>query len=151
MRILQKINKRARFAAGFSIPEVFTSLAILGLSVGGTITGYIVAVERAQWSASSLAANSQALQRIEQARAAKWDTLANSPVDELISGNFPTVVQPLDLPSSGTNYVYATNVTTITTVSSNPPMRMVRVDCIWSMASHGVFTNTMIVYRTPDL
>ena len=151
MRISSTSNKkRAKFGAGFSIPEVFTSLAILGLSVGGTITGYIVAVERSQWSACSLAANCQALQRIEQARAAKWDTMANTPVDELLSANFPKVVQPLDLPSSGTNYVYATNVTTITTVSTSPPMRMVRVDSIWPMASHGTFTNTVVIYRTPD-
>lgn len=151
MRISLTSRKWAKFSAGFSIPEVFTSLAILGLSVGGTITGYIVAVERSQWSACSLAANSQALQRIEQARAAKWDTMANTPVDELVSANFPTVVQPLDLPSSGTNYVYVTNITTISTVSTAPPMRMVRVDSIWPMAAHGTFTNTAVIYRTPDL
>ena len=151
MKILQTTRTGGiRFRKGFSIPEVFTSLAILGITVGGAISGYVVAVERSQWSACSLAANTLALQRVEQARAAKWDTLVNTPVDELVTLNFPTVIQPLDLPSSGTNYVYATNLTTITTVSTSPPMRMVRVDCVWPMAAHGVFTNTMIVYRTPD-
>ena len=141
---------RIRFLKGFSIPEVFVSLAVLGVTVGGAISGYVVAVERSQWSACSRAASALALQRIEQARAAKWDTLVSTPVDELTTNNFPSVVQPLDLPSSGNNYVYATNLTTITTVSTSPPMRMVRVDCVWPMAAHGVFTNTMIVYRTPD-
>lgn len=144
-------KKGARLLAGFSIPEVFTALAVLGISVGGSITGYVVAVERSQWSACSLAAKADALQRIEQARSARWDTLSVTPVDELVSANFPTVVQPLNLPSSGANYVYATNVTTITTVSTSPPMRMIRVDSIWPMASHGTFTNTAIIYRTPDL
>ena len=151
MKIYQKAKKyNATHRGGFSIPELLMSLTILGVTVGGVISGHIVAGERAQWSACSLAANSRAMQRIEQARAARWDNLVSPAVDELVAANFPTVVQPLDLPSSGTNYVYGTNVTTITTISTSPPMRMVRVDCIWPMTSHGVFTNTMIVYRTPD-
>ena len=150
MNIPQTTTKEKQCLRGFSIPEVFTALAVLGISVGGAISGYVVAVERSQWTACSRAANSMALQRVEQARSAKWDSLVNSPVDELVTNNFPTVIQPLELPSSGTNYVYATNLTTIATVSTTPPMRMVRVDCIWPMPGHGVFTNTMIVYRTPD-
>jgi len=61
----------------------------------------------------------------------KWDTLGFPVVDVLVSSNFPPVTNILDVPISGTNIVYATNITTITTVSLSPPLKMIRVDCSW--------------------
>ena len=139
-----------RRIAGSSLAEVVVSMAISALSIGGISTGYIMSAQRAEWSGCSQAANSLALQRIEQVRAAKWDTLAYPAVDEVMSNNFPVVVQPLDLPMVGTNAVYATNVTTITTVSVNPPVKMIRSECTWRFMDRGVFTNTITVYRSPD-
>jgi hypothetical protein len=126
------------------------ALAVAAVAVGGSVNGYILSINRAEWSAYSLAAHSLAMQRMEQMRAAKWDTGASPPVDQIITANFGPVVNVLDVPISGTNIVYATNYTTITTVSANPPLKMVRVDCAWPFMQRGIFTNTLISYRAPD-
>ncbi|MHB8521769.1 MAG: type IV pilus modification PilV family protein [Limisphaerales bacterium] len=136
---------------GFSLTEVVISLALAGLGVGGVISGYILGSQRAEWAAYTLAAHSLAAQRIEQTRAARWDTLVIPALDELTSANFPVQVAALNLPISGTNIVYATNTTTITTVSTNPPLRLIRVDSVWPFQMRGVlYTNTIIIYRGPD-
>ncbi len=90
------------------------------------------------------------MQRVEQTRAAKWDMIAYPPIDQLVSNNFPAVTSTLDVPVADTNVVYATSVTTIATVSTNPPLKMIRVDCIWSLMKRGPFTNTVVTYRSPD-
>lgn len=130
--------------------EVLVSLVLAVLSTGGIVSGYILSANRAEWSAYSLAAQSLAMQRVEQARAAKWDPSAFPSADDLQSTNFPLAVEILDIPISGTNIVYATNLTTITTVSANPPLKMVRVDCVWRFTNRGLFTNTVATYRAPD-
>jgi prepilin-type N-terminal cleavage/methylation domain-containing protein len=137
--------------AGFTLAEVVIATALAALVVGSSIYGYVIASRRAEWSAYSLAANSLAIQRLEQARAAKWDPLGFPPVDELVSTNFPVVsTNVLDIPISKTNIVYATNITTITVLSTNPPLKMIRVDCIWPFLNRGSFTNTVVTYRAPD-
>lgn len=139
-----------RRCAGFSLEEVVVSMAISAISIAGISSGYIMSAQRAAWSGCSQAANSMALQRIEQVRAAKWDTLAYPSVDEVVSVNFPVVVQPLDLPTSGTNVVYGTNVTTISTISVNPPIKMIHCECTWRFMERGLFTNSITLYRSPD-
>lgn len=126
------------------------SVTILLLSSSAIVTGYVMMAQRSEWSAYSLAANSLAMQRLEQTRAAKWDPYAYPAADEMKSTNFPTLVEVLDVPISGTNIVYATNMTTLTTIADNPPLRMVRVDCIWRFTNRGLFTNTVVGYRAPD-
>jgi hypothetical protein len=91
-----------------------------------------------------------ALQRLEQIRSAKWDTAAYPPVDNVTAANFPDTTQVMDLPISGTNVVTATLRTAITTVSANPPLKSIRIDCIWPYLSRGWFTNTVMSYRAPD-
>ena len=130
--------------------EVVISLSISALTIGAIVTGYTLSTKRAEWSAYSLAANSLAVQRLEQTRAAKWDPTGWPPVDELVSANFPVKNEILDIPISGTNLVYATNFTTITTLSSSPPLKMIRVDCTWMFLSRGPFTNSVVTYRTSD-
>lgn len=142
-------NPRARIAA-VTLIEVVLSLAIMGISFGAIIMGYVMSARRAEWSAYSLAANSLAMQRLEQSRAAKWDLLTTPVTDELIAANFGEQVAVLDVPMSGENITYATNFTTITTVSANPPLKLVRVDCVWPFKGQGLFTNTLITYRAPD-
>lgn len=151
MRIIRTSQaKRAHRRSGFTLEEVVTSVAVAAISISGVISGYILAAERAEWSACSAAANEQAMERVEQSRAAKWDPNAAQPVDELVATNFPTVVQALDLPKHGSNSVYATNLTTIVTISANPPLKMIRSQTTWSFLSRGVYTNTIITYRSPD-
>lgn len=125
-------------------------MAIAAVSIGGVMAGYVFSAQTAEWSAYNLAANSLAIQRMEQTRAAKWDLQASPQVDAFKQSDFPPVIETLDIPISGTNIVRATNVTTITDISTSPPLRMVRVDCSWQFTTGRVFTNTITTYRAPD-
>lgn len=139
-----------RLRSGFTLIEVVTSMGVAAITIGAILSGYILSAQRSDWSACSVAAQSLAMQRVEQTRAAKWDTMAYPVVDQLVSSNFPVFVAVLDVPVVDTNVVYATNQTTITTVTTDPPLKMIRVDCSWSLMSRGPFTNTVITYRSPD-
>ena len=139
-----------RSASGFTLAEVVVSMGLLSLMALGIIHGYIQSARRVEWSAYSLAAQAMAVQRIEQARSAKWDRLAFPPVDQLVDANFPVAAVVLDVPVSGSNFVYATNYTTISDVSSDPPLRMIQVDCVWPFTDGERFTNTVVTYRAPD-
>ena len=66
--------------AAFTLAELLISIAILAMVMAGVIYGYAQANRFAEWSSMSLAAQSYALQGLEQVRAAKWDLWAN-PVD----------------------------------------------------------------------
>ena len=140
----------SRGRRGTTLPEVVLSIALTALAVGGMVSGYFFSIDRAEWSARSAAAQVMAAQRLEQTRAAKWDSLANPPVDELVDTNFPVQVAPLCLPSTSTQGVLATNVTIVTLVSEDPPLKMIRVDCTWAFVSRGLYTNTITTYRSPD-
>jgi hypothetical protein len=134
----------------FTLIELVTTTAIGATVIGGSIYGYVIAAQRAEWSAYSLAANSLALQRLEQCRSAKWDPMGYPPIDELVQTNFPVRVDILDIPISGTNVVYATSVTRIVTLSLNPPLKKIQVDCYWPFLARGRFTNSVMTYRAPD-
>jgi prepilin-type N-terminal cleavage/methylation domain-containing protein len=153
-----------RNLAGFTLAEVVIALAISALLFAGLVLGFIESSRRAQWSADNLAAQSLALQGLEQARAAQWDPLAQTPIDNCVQSNFPPVTTNiLDVPISGgntNNYIYATNTWTITTINTNItgnnvsyPSKMIRVDCTWlfkSGARTTLFTNTVSTLRAPD-
>lgn len=145
-----KIRKRRSHSRAFTLAEVVIATGLSALAVGGTLYGYVMAVRRAEWSAHRLAAHSLAAGRVEQARAAKWDPLGYPPVDELVSSNFPVTVSVLDIPITRTNIAYATNVTTISLISTNPPLKMIRVDTSWIFPRGRAFTNTIVTYRAPD-
>jgi prepilin-type N-terminal cleavage/methylation domain-containing protein len=147
MKLKTEDGKRAK--RGFTLMEVAIASGISGLMIGGIIFGYVQSTNRAEWSAYSLAAQSLAMQRLEQARAAGWDELAFPKVDELVAANFGPKWEVLDIPRAGTNVVRATNYTTITQISVTPPLRMVRVDCVWPFFRRGLFTNTVVTYRSP--
>jgi len=134
------------------LAEVVVSIAVATLAFGGVIYGYVLTADRAEWSANSLAAQSLAMQGVEQARSAKWDPKAWPAVDELGLTNY-TQVDTLDVPVSG-QPVLATNYISVTLVSLDPPLRQLRADCVWRLAngcrSRGPFTNTVITLRTAD-
>ena len=146
----QRTRTRKRVLSGVTIIEVVLSLAIMGISFGAIVMGYVLSARRAEWSAYSLAANSLAMQRLEQCRAAKWDMLTTPITDELVASNFTDQSAILDVPITSENMTYATNYTVITSVSANPPLKMIRVDCVWPFKGQGLFTNTLITYRAPD-
>jgi len=54
------------------------------------------------------------------------------------------------VPTSGSNITYATNRTTITTISATPPIRLVEVETTWRFINRGIFTNNVRTYRTTD-
>ncbi len=139
---------------GFTLPEVIVSLAVASVVFGGILLGYTLTTDRAEWSAYSLAAQSLALQGVEQARAAQWDTRTAPPVDELGVTNYNQVIT-LDVPVSGGNPTLATNYVSVTTISTAPMLRQLRADCVWSLPyrnsrTSGPFTNTIITLRAPD-
>jgi type II secretory pathway pseudopilin PulG len=148
MKTTKAMTGRSRCA--FTLVEVVTATAIGSLAFGGIIYGYLLCAQRAEWAAFSLAAQSLASMRLEQARACKWDPRGWPPVDELVTENFPERAEVLDVPVAGTNTVYATNTVTITQVSTTPPLKVIRVDCTWRFYRRGLFTNTVVTYRAPD-
>lgn len=133
-----------------TLTEVIVSLAIGGLVYGGILSAYVQSTNRAEWTAYNLAGHSLAMQRLEQARAAKWDTQAAPPTDQLVASNFPVTVDILDIPISGVNITYATNFVTISSVSSDPPLKLIQVETVWPFHDGRIFTNAVSTYRAPD-
>ena len=142
-----------RRTSAFTLAEVLISIVIAGAAVTGIVGGYHLVIQRAEWSSASSAAQLQAMRRLELVRAARWDPACPSyptNANELVMENFPEVEWPLDVPQTGTTLLMATNRVTIIDISTNPPLRMIQAECIWSLPSRGTYTNTIISYRAPD-
>lgn len=147
MRIAAHRLQRLR---GITLSEVVISIAVSSLSVAAVISSSVLSARSADFISHSTAADAAAGARMEQTRAAKWDTAAAPAIDELTSANFPVQVVPLYVPIVGGAMLYGTNRTTIVTVSDAPPLKMVQVDCVWSYPERGPFTNSVVMYRSPD-
>lgn len=84
----------------------------------------------------------------------------NGPVCELTNiapSGTTTSAAIMDLPVSGTNYVWATNYVSIKVITNsiNPPVSfyMVRVDTVWPLVRNGVVqyaSNSAACYYTED-
>jgi len=133
-----------------TLVEVVIALAITGVTLGGIVAGYIYCTTSAVKAALVQAASARALERIEQARSAQWDTAGSTNVDQLVATNFPNEVVSLDKPGSGSGGTSATIVTTISQISVTPPIRDIRVDCIWQFQGTQWITNTIETIRAPD-
>ena len=138
---------------GFTLAEVLVAIAVITLTFAVVVYGYLRTADRAEWSCYSLAAQSLAMQGVEQARAAKWDPQAWPVVDDLGVTNFMQE-EELNVPVAG-QPVVATNYISVTTVSVNPPLRELRADCVWALKSRpariaGPFTNTAVTLRAAD-
>ena len=97
VRCRQMVEQKPRvLRAAFTLIEVLISFAILALIVAGVIYGYAQTNRFAEWSSMSLAAQSYALQGLEQLRAAKWDLQANPAIDDW---PVPPGGQPISPPS----------------------------------------------------
>ena len=132
-----------------TLAEVVVAMAITGLAVGGIVTGYAYCTNSAERAALSLAASARAMDRIEESRSAKWDTASWPPVDQVVATNFPSKVVTLDLSGSGEVATTATLNTLISEISASPPLKSIRVDCIWKYKTEMV-TNSIEVCRAPD-
>jgi len=137
---------------GMTLAEVVVALGIASLTIASMVGGYITSTVTTEKSSLSLAANTRALERLEDTHAAVWNVTAPDVVDELVVTNFPTKVVILDLSGQGAGITYGTNYTYITQVSVAPPLRRVRVDCVWRFQSRqsALFTNTVEALRGPD-
>src|SRR4051812_36024374 len=109
--------RRRRSDCGFTLVEIVVSLLILGLSVGGMLAVYVQAAVRSDWSAHAYSAQLMAVSGVEQCRGAKYDPRGSPPTDELVSSNFPSRVDILDVGGSTNVLAYGTNTTTISIVS----------------------------------
>jgi prepilin-type N-terminal cleavage/methylation domain-containing protein len=136
--------------AGMTLVEVVVALAISGLTVAGIVSGYVFCANSAERSALTLAANARAMERLEETRSAQWDPSSWPPVDQLVTTNFPDRVVVLDLSGSGVGTTYATNITQISQLAINPPLKRIHVDCIWSLKGSQLVTNSVESCRAPD-
>lgn len=154
MRIKKNSPAEAKTAAqAYALPEVLISIGIMVLIYGSAIMAYIQTDKRAEWTGYSLEAQALSIRQLEQARAAKWDTQSANPVD-LSTNIFTRWTNILDMPYSGGNYVYATNLTsvsTVTNIAGTPPVlvHMFWVDTVWNWRGR-LFTNTTVTYRAPN-
>ena len=162
-------ERRTRCAAAFTLIEVLIAFVVLTMVMAGLIYGYTQANRIAEFSSMSVAAQSYALQGMEQARAAKWnpwdyDTNTGPGTQDEMAAPFSTNQQDLlDIPIKGqpystnaanafTNYTFfATNYITVTQVQNNPPLRQIRSDVVWVFPRTGLaYTNTVITLRASD-
>jgi type II secretory pathway pseudopilin PulG len=163
------LTKRQHSA--FTLVEVVMSIGIAAVIFGGIILAYTQSTRRAQWSGYSLAAESFAIQQIEQVRSSRWDPSDSSVTNEIFSLNLVPSSRVytnggyqgytwgnLDLPTSGSNYVRATNYVTVRykyDAGTGVQYFVVRVDTVWPFSwgsgpSSRLCTNTMCTIVAPD-
>jgi hypothetical protein len=130
------------------------AVCILVLVMSSIILCYMQTCQCAQWTGYALAAQGLTIQQLEQARAAALDPQGS--VNEL-TNIATTSAATLDLPTPGTNYVWATNYVGITLVTnSTSPLvtvYLVRVDTVWPLTQNGqlqYFSNTAACYYSQD-
>lgn len=142
--------------AGFTLAEVVMSLFIVMLVLGAVISAYVQTTYRVAWTSNSLAAQAVGIQQLEAAKAAVWDPLQNPVMDQI--SLLPTTSVLLDLPSTGTNVVYATNYTTITLMTNavlSPIYSnyFITVKTVWPFLWKNklvYYTNTIANYYAPE-
>ena len=144
------IDRRLQRLRGITLSEVVISIAVSALSVAAVVSSSVLSARSADWISHSTAADAAASARMEQTRAAKWDTAATPVIDELQPANFQQQVVTLYVPVVGGAMLYGTNRVSITQVSDAPPLKLVLVECVWSLPERGPFTNSVTMYRSPD-
>jgi hypothetical protein len=169
----QELTGTGRKKGAFTLMEVVISTAIVALVFAGIINAYIQTGLRLEWTGYSLAAQSLALETIEQARSTVWDPTQFPPVNEIYNLNlmgtnntitssnsiwsgYSTNTLDIPVPNGGTN-VLATNyvqvVLSYVSTFSNVQMEVVQVQTVWPFIRYGnnvYFTNTMATIITPD-
>jgi hypothetical protein len=133
-----------------TLVEVVVALAITGLMVAGIVTGYIFCTTSTVKDSLYMAGNARAMERLEETRSAIWAPFRGDPEDDLVATNFPDKVVTLDLSGSGSDTTSATLKTDISQISLSPPVRRIRVDCIWQFRGVELITNTIETIRAPD-
>jgi len=134
----------------FTLAEVVMAAAIAALLCAAVVKCYSIGSYRSQYAACSLAANMQAIKKIEQVIFANW--IPSYGVTNIFNPALTNIdKEDLEMPVAMTNVINCTNYTTITQVSANPPYVMVRVDCVWGFNGLATYTNTVAVLRGPNI
>ena len=134
----------------FTLAEVVMAAAIAALLCTGIVESFILASFKSQYAACSLAANMQAMKKMEQVIFANW--IPSYGMTNIFNPALTNIdTKNLEMPVAITNVVTCTNYTTITQLSTNPPYLMIRVDCVWWFNGQGTYTNTVAVLRGPNL
>jgi len=134
----------------FTLAEVVIAAAIAALLCAAIAECYGIGSRRSQFAACSLAANMQAMRKIEQVVFANW--IPNYGVTNVFNPALTNIDREnLEMPVAITNQATCTNYTTVTQISTNPPYLMIRVDCVWGFNGLGTYTNTVAVLRGPNL
>jgi hypothetical protein len=132
------------------------SVFVMMLVFAAIITTYLQSSYRAEWSGFSLAAQAAGIQQLEAAKSAVWDPLQTPVMDQI--SQLPTVTAVLlDLPVTSTNYIYATNYTTITLLTNSALTTasnyLVTVTTVWPFIWKNqtvYYSNTLAAYYAPD-
>jgi Tfp pilus assembly protein PilV len=140
----------SRGEAAFTLIEVVICMVVAMIAIAGTVNVYTQTATSTEWSSHYLAAQMMAVGGLEQTRAAKYDPRGSPAVDELQATNFPVKIDVLDVGTTLGVRTYGTNTTTVTQLSVNPYLKMIRVDCTWSFPRKGRFTNTVVTFRTAN-
>jgi Tfp pilus assembly protein PilV len=164
----EQADKRKAVNA-FALAEVMVAFFIFGVVTAGMIYGYLEANRMAEWSSQSLAAMSYASQGMERMRAVQWSAEENittngpgtsdllplvlytNPTTGVVSFSYNTnEVGYLDVPSTG-DQIPVTNYLTVTQIHTNPHLRQIVSQVVWTFQLSGkLFTNTIVTLRAPD-
>ncbi len=145
-----KIEARSkRGQAGLTLIEILMAVAITALTVAGIVKGYQFCLILSAKNSLYMAAIERAQERLEQARNARW-VIGPPTIDELVPSNFPPETVVLDLFAQSTNSLTAVLTTTITNISTSPPLRSIHVDCVWQFQGTEGVVNSIETCRAPD-
>jgi hypothetical protein len=145
--MLMRLPSKATRCLGLSLCETVISLALTSVSVAAIIDGYVFCTKQAETSALHFAAQAQALERLEELRAARWDPNAFPVLDDIT--NCAPIPRLLDLPGRNAER-WATNYTTVTQVSTTPPIKAIKIETVWGWTNGKLYTNVITTYRGPD-
>jgi prepilin-type N-terminal cleavage/methylation domain-containing protein len=140
----------SRGRAGMTMVEVLVALVISVLLVAGIVHGYIYCTTSTTKAELAQAASAKAMQRLEEARSATWNTSSGLAQDQLVAANFTNKTVTLDMPGTGTVGTSATIMTTISQISLSPPLRKIHVDCVWQFQGTEWVTNSIETIRAAD-
>jgi len=177
--LIQALHRKARHArtAAFTLVEALFAFVLLAFSIGGIVYGYSEVSRLAEFSAMSSAAQSYALQGLEQARSAQWNpwdfSTNTGPWSENQITVPSTMVQQdlLDIPMKGnpfstnstgaftnslflaTNYIIVTQVTNYAGGNSFPAnLRQIKSIVYWTfpLETNKIYSNVVITLRASD-
>jgi len=151
MKITRLANAGEKWRGGrkaFTLIEVVIAAAISAMVLAGMFEGYNMAGRKAQFSACSIAATSEAMHQLEGAFAANWVPAYGQNQLLALGG---TNTANLCLPVAQSNVITCTNYTTVTEISTSPPYALIQVQCVWGFPNYGgTYTNTVAVLRAPN-